>query len=106
MKRTHHMTGHTIGMTEGDRAVAPSANHMAKSASLPGDVKSKIASMGLVRRAGNIYECPSTKDFWAVKGGKIMRLTVTEVDNGESLRAAPRKNPSGFLNAVLGDLTF
>jgi hypothetical protein len=93
-------------MNEGDRAVAPSSNHLPKTASLSGDVQKKIASMGLVRRAGNIYECPSTKDFWAVKNGKIMRLTVTEVDNGESLKAAPRGNPSGFLSAVLNDLTF
>lgn len=103
MKRTHHMTGHTIGLTEGDRAVAPSANHFKQASE---EVRKKIASMGLVRRAGNIFECPSTRDFWSVKNGKIVRLTVTEVDDGDRLKAAPRNNPGGFLTAVLDDLTF
>jgi hypothetical protein len=29
-----------------------------------------------------------------------------EIDNGESLAAAPQDNPAGFLEDILGDLTF
>jgi len=105
MKRTHHMTGHTIGLTEGDRAVAPSANHF-KQASMSGELQRKIASRGLRRVAGNIFVCPAKKDYWAVKNGKIVRLTKTEVDDGDTLPGASRHNPSGFLNHVLDDITF
>jgi hypothetical protein len=105
MRRTYHMTGHTIGMTDADQAILPSGNHF-KQASLPTKVAAVIREKKLKRVAGNIYECPSTKDFWSVQDGKIMRLTVTEVDNGESLAAAPRRNPGNFLTQVLNDLTF
>ena len=86
---------------------APSQNHLASEKTLPKQVKSKIASMGLNRVAGNIYEAPSTKDFWQVKGNDIVRLTKgTAVDNGERIAAAPSDAPQSFLDEILGDLTF
>jgi hypothetical protein len=66
-----------------------------------------INRLGLVRVAGNMYECPSTKDFWQVKEGKIMRLTSTnEVDNSESLVAADSTDPEASLKQILADLEF
>jgi|ERR1700739_893625 len=83
-----------------------SKNHLASEAALAPEVKSKIASMGLNRVAGNIYECPSTKDFWAVQGNKVIRMATEEVDNGERLPSAPSDTPASFLAAILDDLTF
>ena len=73
---------------------------------LSGDVLRKAASMGLQRCAGNTFICESTRDFWQVRGNKIVRLVGNEIDNGESLAAAPQDNPAGFLEGILGDLTF
>lgn len=70
-------------------------------------VDSVIAKLGLNRVAGNVYECPSTRDFWEVKNGKIMRLTSeNEVDNNETLTAADHMNPEASLQQILADLTF
>jgi hypothetical protein len=82
-----------------------SKNHLS-SEQLPSETQKKIASMGLNRVAGNVYECPSTKDFWKVQGGKVVRMATEEVDNGERLAAAPHDNPSNFLASILDDLTF
>jgi len=74
---------------------------------LPREVKSKVASMGLRRVAGNVYESPSTRDFWEVKGNKIKRLTKgSTVDNGEKILGADAGAPQSFLDEILGDLTF
>ena len=73
---------------------------------LSGEVLRKAASMGLWRVAGNAFICESSKDFWKIRGNKIVRLVGDEVDNGDSLAAAPEDNPSGFLDDILGDLTF
>jgi hypothetical protein len=81
--------------------------HNRFTASVPVEAQRKIASMGLTRVAGNVYECPSTQDFWQVTGGgKIMRLSGDEVDNGESIPAAPQDKPMEFLSSILDDLSF
>ncbi len=85
---------------------APSSNHFASTKPLSPEIKKKVASMGLVRVAGNIYECPSTKDFWKVKGTNIVKLTSDEVDNHERIAAAPAQAPMNFLEEVLGSLEF
>jgi hypothetical protein len=84
---------------------APTEHHF-KTASITPELRQKIEEMGLVRVAGNAYRCPSTRDFWAVKGGKVIRITVDEVDNGESIQAAPADTPGNFLSSILADLTF
>jgi hypothetical protein len=68
----------------------------------------KAAAMGLrlQRCAGNTFICQSTKDFWQVRGNKIVRLVGNEIDSGDRLTAAPQDNPAGFLEDILGDLTF
>ena len=82
-------------------------NHFASSTQLPAETKAKIASMGLMRVAGNVYECPSSQDFWQVTGGgKIVRLSGDEVDNGETIPAAPKDQPMEFLSSILDDLDF
>jgi len=73
---------------------------------IPADVLRKAASMGLTRVAGNTFICNSTKDFWKVKGNRLVRLVGNEVDNGDHLAAAPKENPDRFLEGILGDLTF
>lgn len=96
---------HGLGGKKASESVF-SKNHLASEAKLSPEVKSKIASMGLNRVAGNVYECPSTKDFWKVQGNKIVKMVVDEVDNGEKIPAAPSDTPMDFLNDILGDLTF
>jgi len=78
-------------------------NHFA---SISPEAQKKVASMGLNRVAGNVYECPSTRDFWAVRGNKIVKLVADEaVDDGSSIPAAPKNRPMEFLTSVLDDLT-
>lgn len=74
-------------------------NHFISAAPLAPEVKKKIASWGLKRVAGNIYSCPSTRDFWKVKGNSIVKLTGDEVDNGESIKAAPENDPMSFMGS-------
>lgn len=83
-----------------------SRNHMASEEELPSEVKAKIASMGLNRVAGNVYACPSSSDFWQVKGNKIVKLVGDEVNNGESIPAADETTPQISLKGFLDDLTF
>ena len=75
-------------------------------AGLPESVLRKAASMGLQRVAGNTFICESTKDFWQVRGNRLIKLVGNEVDNGESLAAAPEDDPGQFLEDILGDLTW
>lgn len=105
MRRIYHMTGHTIGMSSEERALAPSTNHF-KSASLTKKLAWEIHELGLRRVAGNIYTSRSVADFWKVHNGKIIRITQTEVDNGEEIQAAPVHGTADFLEQVLGELTF
>jgi len=83
-----------------------SVNHFISAAPVPPAVKAKIASMGLERVAGNIYESPSTRDFWKVKGNSIIKLVGDEVDNGESIQAAPKNDPMGFMGSLMDDIEF
>lgn len=83
-----------------------SVNHFISAAPVPPALKQKIASMGLERVAGNIYECPSTRDFWKVKGNSIVKLVGDEVDNGESIQAADEGDPQGFLSHITDDIEF
>ena len=62
------------------------------------------ASRGLIRVAGNVFECPSSQDLWKVNGNKVIRLSATEVDNNESLKPANKVNPSGYLKDILAEL--
>lgn len=66
----------------------------------------KASFMGFIHIAGNLFECPSSKDLWKVKGGKIFRLTGKEVDNKERVKPADPKNPSKFLRDILSELEF
>ncbi len=66
----------------------------------------KAAFMGLIHIAGNLFECPSSRDLWKVRGGKILRLTEKEVDNKERVKPADAKNPSKFLKDILSELEF
>ncbi len=83
-----------------------SNNHFSSKTKLSTEVSQKIASMGLTRIAGNVWECPSTHDFWKVQGNKVVRMATDEVDNGERIAAAPSNEPMGFLSAMLDDLSF
>ena len=80
-------------------------NHLASSP-LSAEVIRKAASMGLRRVAGNQFVCESTKDFWQVRGNKLVRLVGNEVDNGDRLSAAPEDNPAQFMDDILGSLEF
>ena len=64
--------------------------------------------MSLTRVAGNIYENPASKDFWAVKNGQLVRLTgkETNVDLGEHLDPADIDDPEASLRTILADLEF
>lgn len=88
-----------------DEELLPSGNHF-KQASLTGALPGELRKGGFRRLAGNIFVSNSSRDFWTIKNGKIVRLTDTEVDNGEKVAAAPADNPGGFLRDVLADLTF
>jgi hypothetical protein len=61
-------------------------------------------SMGLIRVAGNVFECPSSQDFWKVTGNKVIRLSAPEVDNDEHLKPANKANPSRYLKDILAEL--
>lgn len=62
----------------------------------------------LTRVAGNVYESPASKDFWAVKNGQLVRLTgaETEVDLGEHIDPASVDDPETSLRTILADLEF
>lgn len=66
----------------------------------------KAADLGLLRVAGNMFECPSTKDLWRVNGDKVIRVSSVEVDYNENLQPADAKNPQNFLASLLSDLDF
>jgi hypothetical protein len=82
-----------------------SKNHFASSEELSPEVKSKIASLGLERVAGNIYSCPSSQEFWRVSGGKVIKLVGSGVvDNHESITPSDENDPSFSLKGFLEDL--
>src|ERR1700677_3746151 len=98
MSRLQHTSSFGIGSNRAESGVATlfDANHFASEKLLPAYVTAQIASLGLERVAGSIYECPSTKDFWKVKGTSIVRMAEEEVDNNEHVAAAPAQAPMGF----------
>ena len=107
MGKFRHYASHGLGQPQEKVSGRFNLNHFISSVPLPAATAKKVASMGLNRVAGNIYECPSTHDFWRVQGGKIVKLVGSEeVDNGESITAAPRKNPAGFMSSVMDDIEF
>jgi hypothetical protein len=105
MQRIPNVKVHSIGLRPDERLNLPSVNHF-KEASLSKTAAAAIQAKGLHRVAGNIYVSRSTKDFWRADGGKIVRITKTEVDNGESIPGAPADNPARFLDDIVRDLTF
>lgn len=64
--------------------------------------------ISITRVAGNVYEQPATRDFWAVRNGKLVRLTGADssVDDGEKLAAADIDDPERTLHSILADLEF
>ena len=64
--------------------------------------------MELRRVAGNVYEAPASRDYWAIRGGKLVRLTgdQTVVDDGDKLQPADIDDPEASLNRILADLEF
>lgn len=105
MAKLRHTASFGLGGNKATEKVF-SKNHFASATPIPAEVKSKIASMGLQRVAGNVYECPSTKDFWKVQGNKIVKLTPDEVSNGERIAAANTDAPQISLKGFLDDLSF
>ncbi len=83
-----------------------SRNHYASATPIPRSVQHYIDQFSMHRVAGNVYECPSTKDFWKVQGNKIVKLVGGEVNAGESIAAAPDDKPAAFLAHILDDLEF
>jgi len=83
-----------------------SKNHFASMMAIPRDVQFELDEYMMRRVAGNVYECPSTKDFWKVQGNKIVKLVGNEVNQGESIPAAPDDKPAAFLANILDDLEF
>jgi len=107
MGKLRHVASFGLGQSKEKVSGRFTLNTFISSVPLDPEVKQKIASLGLERVAGNIYECPSTRDFWQVKGNKIIKLVgADEVDNGESIVAAPRRNPTGFMSSVMDDIEF
>ena len=66
----------------------------------------KAAAMGLIRVAGNFFECPSSKDLWKVEGDKVKRVSSIEVDFNEKMGAASSEDPDGYLKDILAQLDF
>jgi hypothetical protein len=105
MRKIYPKPAHGIAGKDASESVF-SRNHFAGLATYSPEVRSRIASMGLTRVAGSVYECPSTRDFWKINGTKIVKLVGNEVDSGESIPAAPEDNPAQFLATVLDGLEF
>ena len=81
-----------------------SRNHFASATPIPAGIQDQIDRFMMTRVAGNVWSCPSSRDFWQVRGGKIIRLVVDEVDDGDSIPPASTKQPMEFLSSVLDDL--
>jgi len=106
MGKIRPTTGFGLGANKSADTNIFSMNHFISSTPVAPAVRQKIASMGLERVAGNVYECPSTRDFWKVKGNSIVKLVGDEVDNGEKITAAPKSDPRGFMSSLMDDIEF
>lgn len=102
--KIHGKTAH--GLKGGKETSIFSKNHFAAYMEIPRDVQFEIDTYMMRRVAGNVYECPSTKDFWKVQGNRIVKLVGNEVNQGESIPAAPEDRPAAFLANILDDLEF
>src|SRR5574337_490357 len=105
MSKIHPKIAHGLG-AETAKTEMFSKNHFASATKIPQEVQHYIDRFSMHRVAGNVYECPSTKDFWKVQGNKIIKLVGNEVNNGESIAAAPEDKPAAFLANILDDLSF
>jgi hypothetical protein len=104
MRKTYPKSQHGLGADKAEDILRK--NHFASATPIPRDVADFIDQYVMRRVAGNVYECPSTKDFWKVQGNKIIKLVGNEVDNGESIPGAPDDRPQAFLAGILDDLEF
>lgn len=104
MRKTYPKTA--VGVGGDSTETMFSKNHFASATPIPRDVQQYIDKYAMQRVAGNVYECPSTKDFWKVQGTKIIKLVGNEVSNGESIPGAPDDKPAAFLANILDDLSF
>ena len=77
-------------------------------AATPSLANKQAKDNGLVRVAGNVYEHPATRDFWAVKNGQLVRLTGKSsiVDDDEHMDPADANDPEATLDSILADLEF
>ena len=105
MRKTYPQKVYGLGSEKATETVF-SKNHFASLAAYSEEVRQQIASWGLTRVAGSIYECPASHDFWQVKDGKIRKLVDSEVDDGDSIPGAPEYKPATFLANILDDLSF
>ena len=105
MRKICPIVSHGLGSEKTNEATF-SKNHFASLSAYPKEVQQQITSWGLTRVAGNAFICESSKDFWQVKGNKIIKLTGDEVDNGERIAGAPEDKPERFLAGILDDLEF
>ena len=114
-----HVSGHAVGVAHKARDGGIISDVMDTLAPKPKVASAKVdeaqvsklaLNMGiqLNRVAGNVYENPASKDFWAVKNGQLVRLTGsdTEVDLGEHLDPANIDDPETSLRTILADLEF
>jgi hypothetical protein len=104
-KKIHGKESHGLGRAKSGADIF-SKNHFASMMAIPRDVQFQIDEYMMRRVAGNVYECPSTKDFWKVQGNRIVKLVGNEVNQGESIPAAPDDRPAAFLANILDDLEF
>ena len=104
-RKVYAKASHGLGRSK-ETADIFSKNHFASMMAIPRDVQFEIDSLMMRRVAGNVYECPSTKDFWKVQGNRIVKLVGNEVNQGESIPAAPEDRPAAFIANILDDLEF
>ena len=105
MRKIRPIVSHGLGSEKTNEAtfspVQGQKNHFSSLSAYPKEVREQITSWGLTRVAGNVFICPSSANFWAVKGGKIVKLTGDEVDNGEHIAGVPTINQNSFLPTYL-----
>jgi hypothetical protein len=103
-RKIYAKASHGLGHEKSENIFAK--NHFASSMAIPHDVQDMIDRYTMSRVAGNVYECPSTKDFWKVQGNKIVKLVGNEVNQGESIPAASSDKPAVSLASWLDELEF
>jgi hypothetical protein len=104
IKKIYPKASHGLRQERGESIF--SKNHFASATPIPQGIQDYIDRFAMHRVAGNVFECPSTKDFWKVQGNNIVRLVGKEVNEGDSIPAAPEDKPAAFLANILGDLEF